>query len=243
MFESVALENPRITRRKWTTAVSFALQTTGLALLVLAPIRYTQAVAPKFAESIVAPVGITNIDTETQPQHQQATGPTVPSQFHGGRLVFDGIPTNVHRIVDVANAQPVDSGYEGVFSGTGVENNSAIDILLNGMKPRTAVGPPPNTHTKPYPISHLDEGMLIRRVQPVYPALAKQTRTEGKVLLAAVVDTQGRITNLRALSGHPFLIPAAIEAVQQWRYRPYILNGQAVEVETQITVNFILQHD
>ena len=243
MFESLALENPHSTRRNWSTAVSFALQTTGLGLLILAPIGYTQAVAPKFAEQITAPMGITDIDTHAQPQPRPASGPTVPSQIREGRLIFKGIPTNVHQFVDAPNARPIDSGYEGVWRGTSFGGNSAIDNLLNGMKPNTASGPPPNPRTKPYVISVLNPGMLIKQVQPVYPPLARTTRTEGKVLLVAVIDTQGRITHLHALSGHPLLIPAAISAVQQWRYRPYILNGQPVEVETQITVDFTLQHN
>ena len=84
------------------------------------------------------------------------------------------------------------------------------------------------------------EGMLIRKVQPIYPPLAKAARIQGPVVLAAVISKAGTIDNLHALSGHPMLIPAAIDAVSQWRYRPYILNGEPVEVETQITVNFNL---
>jgi protein TonB len=60
------------------------------------------------------------------------------------------------------------------------------------------------------------------------------------VVLEAVISKAGTMQNLRLISGHPLLVPAAIEAVNQWRYRPYILNGEAIEVETQITVNFIL---
>lgn len=117
-----------------------------------------------------------------------------------------------------------------------------MNNLLRHVGP-IAVAGPSNARTKPYPISNLNPGMLIKQVQPIYPAIAQQTHTEGKVVLVAVIDTQGRIENLRAVSGHPFLVPAAINAVQQWRYRPYILNGQPVEVETQITVNFTLQHN
>ena len=84
------------------------------------------------------------------------------------------------------------------------------------------------------------EGSLIRRVQPVYPPLARSARIQGPVVLAAVIGKDGAMENLRLISGHPMLVPAALQAVSQWRYRPYILNGEAIEVETQITVNFIL---
>ncbi len=82
--------------------------------------------------------------------------------------------------------------------------------------------------------------MLIRRVQPSYPSLARSARVQGAVVLAAIISKAGTIENLRALSGHPMLVPSAIDAVSQWRYRPYILNNEPVEVETEITVNFTL---
>ena len=63
---------------------------------------------------------------------------------------------------------------------------------------------------------------------------------QGSVILEAIIDREGRVENLKVLSGHPLLVPAAFEAVQQWRYRPTLLNGQPVEVLTQVTVNFSL---
>jgi periplasmic protein TonB len=84
------------------------------------------------------------------------------------------------------------------------------------------------------------EGNLIRRVQPIYPPLARIGRVQGPVVLAAIISKAGTIENLHALSGHPLLVPAAVDAVSQWRYRPYILNSEPIEVETQITVNFSL---
>ena len=74
----------------------------------------------------------------------------------------------------------------------------------------------------------------------MYPPLARSAGVQGPVVLFAVISKAGTIDNLRVVSGHPMLVPAAIEAVRQWRYRPYILNGQPIEVETQITVNFTL---
>jgi protein TonB len=86
----------------------------------------------------------------------------------------------------------------------------------------------------------MSEGDIIRKVQPTYPPLARTARIQGAVALQAVISTQGTIENLKVVTGHPLLAPAAIEAVRQWRYRPYILNNDPVEVETQITVNFSL---
>jgi protein TonB len=84
------------------------------------------------------------------------------------------------------------------------------------------------------------QGMLLHRVQPSYPALARQARIQGSVVLQAEIGRDGSIQNLHLISGHPMLAPSAVEAVKQWKYKPYILNQQPVEVETTITVNFSL---
>jgi periplasmic protein TonB len=94
--------------------------------------------------------------------------------------------------------------------------------------------------THPPRVSVMMEGNLIRRVQPRYPPLAIQTRTQGAVVLRAVISRDGNIENLQLLSGPPLLVKAAIDAVRQWHYQPYYLNHEAVEVDTQITVNFTL---
>jgi periplasmic protein TonB len=83
-------------------------------------------------------------------------------------------------------------------------------------------------------------GLLIQKVEPQDPPLARAARVQGDVVLSAVIGTNGQITNLQLVSGHPMLVPAAIAAVKQWRYKPYLLNGQPVEVETTITVIFSL---
>ena len=83
-------------------------------------------------------------------------------------------------------------------------------------------------------------GLLIHKTEPSYPALARSARIQGNVVLRAIIDKAGNIQDLQLVSGHPMLVPAAIEAVKQWRYRPYLLNGQPVEVDTTITVIFTL---
>ena len=83
-------------------------------------------------------------------------------------------------------------------------------------------------------------GGRCRRVQPNYPPLARQARIQGAVVLQAMISKDGNIENLQLISGHPMLAPAAIEAVKQWKYKPYLLNGEPVEVETQVQVNFTL---
>jgi len=84
------------------------------------------------------------------------------------------------------------------------------------------------------------QGSLIHDVKPVYPPIAKAARVSGSVVLQATISKDGSIENLRVVNGHPMLVQAALDAVKQWRYKPYVLNGEPVEVETQITVNFTL---
>jgi len=84
------------------------------------------------------------------------------------------------------------------------------------------------------------KGLLVHRVEPAYPPLARAARVQGDVVLSAIIDVNGQITNLQLVSGHPMLVPAAIAAVKEWRYKPYLLNGTPVEVETTITVIFTL---
>jgi protein TonB len=84
----------------------------------------------------------------------------------------------------------------------------------------------------------MEDGELIDKVVPVYPSIARITGAQGEVKLHAIISREGRIESLTVVSGSPLLAPAAIDAVRQWRYRPYVLNGQPVEVDTWITVNF-----
>ena len=84
---------------------------------------------------------------------------------------------------------------------------------------------------------------LIRRVEPAYPRLAIQIHREGRVELHAIISTDGTIESLEVISGDPFFIQSALFAVRQWRYRPTILNGRPVEVDTHITVIYTLSHE
>jgi protein TonB len=88
----------------------------------------------------------------------------------------------------------------------------------------------------------IDPAMLIHRVEPEYPSLAKQLRREGRVELRALIGTDGTIQSLQIVSGDPLFLLSARDAVQQWRYKPTILNGQPVEIDTYVTVVYTLQH-
>jgi protein TonB len=143
---------------------------------------------------------------------------------------------------------PVYPFFEG---GGGNGGPNGIDLPGFGDLPHQqplAVPPPapPHSTTPPAPQAPLRVGIgveaakLVFGPKPVYPPLAKQARISGTVMLAALISADGHIRNLRVISGHPMLVQAAIETVRQWIYHPTLLNGEPVEVLTDIQVNFSL---
>lgn len=83
-------------------------------------------------------------------------------------------------------------------------------------------------------------GLLVAKVSPEYPPDAKNARIQGTVAMRVVIDKEGNVLKAQLISGHPLLAPAALDAVKQWTYKPYLLNGEPVEIETQVIVNFTL---
>jgi TonB family protein len=113
--------------------------------------------------------------------------------------------------------------------------------VVGTVKPAT---PGDATHP-PQPLrvrvsSGVMQGLLLTKVPPQYPQDAKDQHIQGVVVLRAIIDKEGNVSNIQLITGHPELAPAAIEAVKQWKYKPYLLNGTPVEIETQIQVNFTL---
>jgi periplasmic protein TonB len=136
------------------------------------------------------------------------------------------------------------SGLSNIFgtSREGSQPDGHAPTLPTPTAPLVPPPPPPTIKATPYRQGgKAQAAMLIHQVRPKYPPLARTTRTEGVVLLDAVIDKEGRIQSLRVISGHPLLTQAALDAVKQWRYRPTLLNGEPVEVSTTITVTFTLQ--
>jgi len=122
---------------------------------------------------------------------------------------------------------------------------AALAILIlsfptTAQQSSPAVTPPPQVPQRNRISQGVAQGLLVRKVDPVYPPLARQARISGTVVLRVLIGTDGSIENLTLVSGHPMLVPAAIEAVKQWKYKPFLLNGQPLKVDTEVTVNFAL---
>jgi protein TonB len=163
-------------------------------------------------------------------------------QFVANQLIAPKvIPKQINKIEEAA--PPPDAGI-GVVGGTG---EGAAGGVLGGViggvpgAPPPPPPPPKKVAVGPQRIGgQVAEANLIRRVQPVYPPLAKSARVQGTVEFTATISKEGNIENLTLVRGHPLLVAAARDAVLQWKYRPTLLNGQPVEVITDIIVNFTL---
>jgi len=135
----------------------------------------------------------------------------------------------------------------GVPGGINVgQSGAALDHVLQGILGNPPPQPPPPQKLRPNPAQPLRMGgiviaaRIVYQLKPEYPELARMTRVEGPVEFEAVIGKDGAIEQLKVLKGHPLLVKAALEAVRQWRYQPTLLNGEPVEVITEITVNFKL---
>jgi protein TonB len=127
-------------------------------------------------------------------------------------------------------------------SGEVVEDKTAAaSVRLNGPPPQNSPLAGNSQSVQRVRVSQgVSAGLLITKVNPVYPPEARSARISGTVVLRAIINSAGDVETLTLISGHPLLVPAAMDAVKQWKYKPYLLNGKAVTVDTQITVNFAL---
>ena len=243
MFEDSLIESGgRIKRSKWTTFVSFFLQAILVGVLILIPLIYTEALPKQqLMTFLVAP------PPPPPPPPPPAAAPVrvvkpIQSEVINGQLrTPTAIPKKVQMIKE-EEAPPPSAAIGGVVGGVpGGVPGGQMGGVIGGIISSTPVAVPKVATPQRVRVSQgVTEGLLLHKVTPTYPALARQARIQGQVVLQAVISKDGTIQNLRLVSGHPMLAPAAIDAVKQWRYKPYILNGEPVEVDTQITVNFTL---
>jgi len=242
MFEDSLIESDgRLrTKRGLTTVLSFALQVMLIGVLVLIPLLFTEALPKTQLMILVAP-------PPPPPAPPQAAAPVKVVKQVQTDIINNGqlrtptkIPEKVQMIKEEEAPPPVMSA-SGVVGGVpGGVPGGQMGGVLGGILGNAPVVPKVATPQRVRVSQGVTQGLLIRKIQPTYPPLARQARIQGSVLLQAEISKEGTIENLRLISGHPMLAPAAIESVKQWRYEAYIRSGEPVEVETQITVNFTL---
>jgi periplasmic protein TonB len=244
MFEDSLIESGgRLrTKRGATTLVSFILQVALVGILVILPLVFTEALPKQqLMTFLVAP------PPPPPPPPPAAATPVktvkvVQTDIINGQLrTPTKIPEKVQMIKEEEAPPPVMSA-SGVVGGVpGGVPGGQMGGVIGGIISSTPVAVPKVATPQRVRVSQgVSQGLLVKKVQPAYPPLARQARIQGQVILQAEISKDGSIENLRLISGHPMLAPAAIEAVKQWRYKPYMLNGEPVAVETTVMVNFTL---
>ena len=226
----VSGENVR-KRNPWATFGSVSLQLLLLAAVVIVPLFHTE-VLPK-----------REMLTMLYLQPPAAAG--APARFRAPAPTRTYTPTSTAPIAPVPQTQPATPASGGVIGGI----PGAVGEVAGGVLSGVLAGAPsvPVLAKAPAPApkrirlaQRVVEANLIHDVTPTYPAEAGRARIEGTVVLVAVIGKDGSVQDVRVESGLPILAQAAIDAVRQWRYRPYLLNGEPVEVDSRITINFTL---
>jgi protein TonB len=242
MFEDSLVESGgRLkTKRGATTILSFFLEFLFLGVLVLLPLIFTEALPTKQLMTL-----ITAPPPPPPPPPPPAAAPVVvkkiQTELDNGQLrTPTAIPKKIQMIKE--DEPPPSAGPAGVVGGVpgGVPGGAMGGVLGSVMSSVPTAVPKVATPQRVRVSQGVTQGLLLRKVTPQYPPLAKQARIQGTVVLSALIGKDGSIQNLHVVSGHPMLTNAALEAVKEWKYKPYILNGEPVEVETTINVNFSL---
>lgn len=247
MFADSLLEFGVQRKRKFfATSTSFLINCLVIMLMLAVPLMFTEEL-PKaqLLTFLVAP------PPPPPPPPPAAAEVHVVKQIqtdllnNGTLRTPTKIPQKIQMIKEEEAPPPMASN-GGVVGGVpggipGGQLGGVIGSVISSSNSLAAVPKfVPATPTRVRISGGVTKGMLIHREEPTYPTLARAARVQGDVVLSAIIDTKGQITNLQLVSGHPMLVPAALAAVKQWRYKPYLLNGQPVEVETTITVIFTL---
>lgn len=213
--------------------LSLALQTSLVAALVILPLM-TPAVLPRLFSVVRVP----NPPLLTPPVVMQED-PVPPAELTTTRIYLNSavsrpLPPSRPRFASTNTGNDV-------LPELAPDTTAPFDGIGTPRQPQVAAPPaPPAVHGPMKVGGSVMEAMLINRVEPVYPPAATAIGLFGKVVLSAVIGTDGAVRSLRVVSGHPILAHAAMAAVQNWRYKPTLLNGQPVEVETLVTVDFQL---
>jgi periplasmic protein TonB len=224
------------TNKGWSVVLSGIVQALILGVLILIPLIYTEAL-PKAMLSTLLIAPPPPPPPPPPPQAVKTVIKPVARLIQAGKLVQPrAIPKEVAVFKEAA--LPPDVVPQGVAGGIfgGIPGGNIIAAA-------GPAAPPPPKPTAPQRIKqggNVTAASIITQTRPIYPPLARQARIQGNVVLHAIIDKDGRVAQLEVVSGHPLLVQAALDAVKQWRYRPTLLNGEPVEVDTTITVTFTM---
>lgn len=230
MFSDLAVSQSSPVFR-WTAMASFTLQAALVGVALVYPLFHMDSLPP-LVRTLLPPVATFEAQARPQRNAGHAGGPTIQPIVVNTHTLLP--PLTARNTGETGPVQPPSIGIAGDRYQPGIEQLIGSDYAR----------PLPTIAVQPHPprVSLIMEGNLIHKVEPQYPAIAKQLHIEGTVIVKAIISRDGVITQAEAESGQTLLARAALAAVRQWRYRPYYLNHEPIEVETEITVNFVLGH-
>lgn len=248
MFEQSFVSGTARTRKAGTMVVSITIQGLLVVAGLVIPLMNPELLPSKAWVTQVMSPPPPPPPPSPAPAIVRASRKVVPKQFNSGVLTAPRvIPLKVVNIIE-EEFIPTTTG-SGVVGGVpnGVLGSPGVIRDIVGLSPTFS---PPPLAPKEVPKAkvvqritvggNVQQALLINQPRPSYPPLAKQARISGSVRFTAIIGRDGTIQNLNLVSGHPLLVSVAQEAVKQWRYKPTLLNGEPVEVVTQIEVNFTL---
>jgi protein TonB len=225
-------------RSAWAKLASALVQSIALAFVLAIPLLHLERL------QLVPPLPSIRMTRMPQPPairsqpavRAYSTAPTVEREI----VQPNHIPSTVTRINDRQEQAPDASFEPGSCIGDCAGGIPVSNILSRG--PAIPIVQPPHP-VGPIRVSDIKLGDLVHKVLPEYPMAAKQLGIHGAVVLMALVGNDGRVEHVQLISGPPLLVQPAMRAVEQWQYRPYQLNHEPVEVQTQVTVNFVLNRE
>ncbi len=236
LVESVA--SRKKTNKGWAVMISAFFQSAWLIVLILIPLIYTQALP----RAILSTVLIAPAPPQPSPVPPDAK---LEKSVRRLRLLNHNslhAPTVIPKTIAVITEDELPPDSPSATAG----QQLGLDLFHDLAPAASPVAPPPTRSNSSSITTRIKLGgqvqaaKLISQAQPIYPALARQARIQGTVVLHAIIGKDGRVKELQVISGHPLLVQAALDAVKQWGYQPTLLNDQPVEVDTTISVIFVL---
>jgi len=244
MFDDLVISSaqPKRTNSVWTVALSTIIQIGIVIVMILIPLIYTEALPKQMLTTfLVAPAPPP--PPPPPPAPVQRIVKPVQRLIHNGQMMA---PTVIPKKVEMIKEEelPPDVGNVGVVGGVpgGIAGGSAGGVL-GGIIGGAGSGMPPPPKAAPARIrvgGNVQAAALVRKVDPIYPPIAKTAHISGTVVLHAIIGKDGSVKDLEYVSGPPLLMKSALDAIKQWRYKPTMLNGEPVEVDTTISVVFSL---
>jgi periplasmic protein TonB len=254
MFEQTFVGGGK-TNKSWTVMISFIGQIVLIVVAVILPLIYTEVLpATSLNSLLVAPPPPPPPPPPPAPPAPVKVIKVIPRQFDAGKLMAPKVVPKEIAVIKEDELPPPASAVGGVMGGVAGAGGGMPGGVLGGIMSSVPSAAPPPPPPPPPPVKKVETvqrlkvggnvqgAMILKKTQPIYPPLAKSARVSGVVHLAAVIAKDGTIQELHAVGGPALLVQAAMDAVRTWVYRPTMLNGEPVVVETTIDVNFTLNN-